>query len=217
MTTTLLCCDTAEMLAQLPPLSASFIHADPPWDYQNWTDTKQGAASAYYDGLSMADIAAHATSAYSVAAKDAYLLVWCTFPKLQEWLCSSQNLGGWQYITGGMWGKTNGLGIGFHVRGDSEPWLLYKKGAPRPQTHMSNLFLAPRIGHSEKPQVALRALVAMAAPPDGLVVDLYAGASASLARACRALGRSYVGAEIDPARHAQALLRLSQQEMLFAS
>jgi hypothetical protein len=41
------------------------------------------------------------------------------------------------------------------------------------------------------------------------VVDLYAGLAPS-ARACLIEGRRYLGAEIDPARHAEALARLAQ-------
>jgi hypothetical protein len=125
---------------------------------------------------------------------------------------AAYKIGGWEYITGGAWGKTNGLGIGFHMRGDSELLLLYKKGSPQPKATVSNFWPTPRIGHSEKPQRALRALISMATQPDGVVLDLYAGASASCARACRALGRRYIGAEIDPTRHAQALRRLSLED-----
>jgi N6-adenosine-specific RNA methylase IME4 len=157
---------------------------------------------------------------------DAYLGVWCTFPKLWEWMQHTPTLhkAGWQYVSGGAWGKTSGgQGVGFHFRGDAEFLLLYKRGKPKPHegSHSNfwltedvsgTLWLADRQGHSEKPQNALRTLVNMVAP-GSLMVDLYAGQSASLARACRALGRRYVGAELDPARHARALVRLSQQEM----
>lgn len=45
--------------------------------------------------------------------------------------------------------------------------------------------------------------------PGDLVVDVFAGL-APLARACYAEGRRYVGAEIDPERHALALVRLAR-------
>lgn len=210
------CQDVSDVLASLPDGCASLVHADPPWGYENWTDTKNGASAAYYDGVSMTDIAGHMAMAYRVAAQDAYLVVWCTWPKLIEWAQHNTTLAqaGWVHITGACWHKTNGLGIGFHVRGDSEPILIYRKGHPKALTTMSNSWQTSRVGHSEKPQVILRDLVQWAVSNGGLVVDLYAGASASLAIACRSLGRRYVGAEIDPQRHALAMMRLSQQEML---
>lgn len=215
------CQDVRAMIAGLPDGCAAFVHADPPWPYEHGNN--QGGVDEQYEGLPEPEIAAHLASLYRVAAPDCYLAVWCTFPKLAEWMAVTP--GKWQYVTGAAWGKTNGLGVGYHFRGDAELLLLlYRKGSPRPlEGSQSNLWvtgdagglvLARRTGHSEKPQIGLRALVNMAAPVGGLVVDCYAGESASLARACRALGRRYVGAEIDPARHARALVRLSQQEML---
>jgi N6-adenosine-specific RNA methylase IME4 len=199
-----------DLMATLAPGSVAFVHLDPPWDYDN--DGVHAAARNHYDGLPVLVIASHMRAAYDLAADNAYCAVWCTFPKLQEWASLDTFTTQWQYITGCAWGKTNGLGVGFHVRGDAEILLLYKKGQPKPQATTSNLWLAPRIGHSEKPQNALRALVSMATQEGDTVLDLYAGASASLARACRALGRNYVGAEIDPARHAEALQRLALEE-----
>lgn len=209
------CADVLTMLASLPDGAAALVMADPPWAYDNGTGV-QGGAQDQYSGLPCETIAQHLAAAYRVAAPDTYLAVWCTFPKLLEWARQDAILAtaGWAYVTGGAWGKTNGMGPGIHWRGDAEILLLYKKGSPRPHSTESNLWLAHRTGHSEKPQTALRALLRMATAPGGLVVDCYAGESASLARACRALGRAYVGAELDPARHARAVARLSQQEML---
>lgn len=101
--------------------------------------------------------------------------------------------------------------MGFHFRGDSELLLLYAKGKPRPVAgSKTNLWLAARPPlHSEKPQLALEALVEMAVPAGGVVLDLYAGESASMALCCRRLGRQYIGAELDLERHrlAQNALR----------
>lgn len=207
------CIDALELVRGIPCASVGMVHADPPWKYSG-TDTARGHAGAYYEGLPESVIAEHLAATFDVVAPNGYLVVWCTFPKLLEWARKDDILRkvGWHYVSGACWGKTNGLGVGYHLRGDSEPVLFYKKGAMLPLTTQSNLWLDRRIGHSEKPQEALRALVRMAVPPDGLVLDLYAGASASMARACRATGRRYLGAEIDPQRHAEALRRLALEE-----
>jgi len=226
------CADALAVVDSLPDGSVAFVHTDPPWIYAGGGPPMglrrnrpniNGVARAYYSGLDEPTIAAHLIAAYRVAASDSYLAVWCTFPKLLEWL--RQDLAPWEYVTGAAWGKTGGAwGVGFHFRGDAELLLLYRKGNPRPIDQASNLWLtedapgalwlADRGKHSEKPQVALRTLISMAAPVGGLVLDLYAGESASMARACQALNRTYIGAENDPARHAIAAARLSQQEML---
>ena len=205
---------------------AQMVAADPPWEYENFGLKKHGAARGHYPGRSVPDVAGDLGWAMDVAALDAYLVVWCTFPKLEEWMlfgspairecrpkAKPNDQRGWRYVSGGAWAKINGLGPGYHWRGDCEPALLYTKGSPLPRTEASNLWMAPRVGHSEKPQLALRRQVCMCTDPGGLVIDLYAGASASLARACRAVGRRYIGAEIDPERHAQALQAYGAQEL----
>lgn len=220
MTIDLRCCDVDDMLRSLPGGCADVVHADPPWNYSGGIPTNtgkggvnvRGYARSIYNCLPESAIQEHLELAYDAAISDCYLLLWCTFPKLSEWLGAYS--GRWRYVTGGAWGKqTGGIGVGFHFRGDAEVLLLYKKGAPQPRNRStSNLWLSDRTGHSEKPQTALRALLNLTTDPSGLVVDLYAGASASMARACRATGRRYIGAEISPQRHATAMLRLSQQE-----
>lgn len=221
------CLSASEMLDKLEGLrpKATLIMADPPWAYRNRGKGVHGAASSQYEGVSLELITNDMIKALEVCELDAYMLVWCTWPKLVEWTTySTERLHnarpkakpieqrGWRYVSGGCWAK-DGMGVGIHWRGDCEPALLYTLGHPQPRTTASNLWKAPKIGHSEKPQLALRRQVAMMTDPGDLVVDLYAGQSASLARACRALGRSYVGAELDPERYEKALRALSQQEM----
>jgi hypothetical protein len=207
------CQDVTAMLAGLPDGCAALLHFDPPWTYDQ--TAVQGNAADQYDCLPVATIADHIAASYRVAAADAYLAIWCTFPKLAEWLQGDGAVrkAGWQYVSGAAWGKSNGQGPGFHFTGDAELLLLYKKGHARPYGGPgTNYWDGRRIGHSEKPQIALQSL-ARIIPPGALVVEGYAGASASMARACRALGRRYVGAEIDEKRWNRAMLRLSQREM----
>jgi N6-adenosine-specific RNA methylase IME4 len=200
------CCDVRDLLADVEPGSVALVHADPPWTYAH---DGEKSANRLYAGLTCADIAGHMTTAHAAAADDCYLMLWVTFPLLGEWM-AAHALMPWNYLTGAAWGKTCGIGVGFHFRGDSEILLVYRKGRPRPlEGSKTNLWLSKRGSHSEKPQVALEAMVRMGAPAGGLVLDPYAGESASLARCCRRLGRRYIGAEIDPDRHARALRRLN--------
>ena len=70
-----------------------------------------------------------------------------------------------------------------------------------------NFYTSKPTGHSEKPIEWQRAMVRRWTDPGGLVLDLYAGL-APMARACKAEGRSYLGAEIDPERHRHAMAKL---------
>jgi len=198
------CCGVADVLAETR--GAALVHADPPWSYDN--EGCQGTAADSYDTITMSEIVAHIDSAFDSAERDSYLLLWCTFPKLVEWLDASSGMR-WTYKSGGAWAKSDGFGVGFHWRGDSEILLLYTKGKPRPLNRLlSNLHIGPRTKHSEKPEPWLRALVAGFCPADGLVLDLYAGL-APMARACKATGRDYLGAEIDEERHRHAMAKLN--------
>jgi hypothetical protein len=207
------CCDVRDLLADVEPGSVAGVIADPPWRYQGDTSGGSGSSGAgdLYPGLGDAAIAHHLGLSYHLCRGSAYLAVWLTWPKLLEWhAATAGEHWPWRYVTGGAWCKSNGFGMGYHHAGDSELWLLYVKGSPRPADgRQTNGVTAPRLGHSEKPQDALDVLVKTVAPAGGLVLDPYAGESASLARCCRRLGRRYIGAEIDPDRHARALRRLN--------
>lgn len=195
-------CDVVELLED-PTLqrSAELVHADPPWSYDR--GDRNGAAEAAYEVLDLGGIVAHVDRAYDLALDGSRLLLWCTFPKLREWFEASRNLR-WRYVSGGAWTK-EGVGVGDHWRGDAEILLMYVKGSPtRPLGVLSNAHHGARLAHSEKPEAWLRAIVAQLTAPGALVIDLYAGL-APLARASRAEGRRYVGAEIDSDRHALAL------------
>lgn len=214
------CCSCDELIASLPIESVDFVHGDPPWAYSRAAPPghgRVGQAGDHYEGLSTDAIARTICSAAPKAKPDTYLALWCTWPMLEEWICAGARASAsslqreavrWRQLTGGSWGKTDARrGIGHHLLGDTEPLLVYRRGAPRPQPPgpISNDWRAPRRNHSAKPLEVLAKIVRWACPPGGLVLDLYAGRSASLARACMLTGRRYLGAEIDPAKHAEAV------------
>lgn len=206
------CCSAEALIASLAPGSVAGVHADPPWAYANGERCGGSGTSGAQDQYSVLDvggIAATLDSTFPLCGPRAYLAVWCTWPKLAEWFAVHDAMR-WRYVTGGCWTKSDGFGMGYHHAGDSEFWLLYVKGSPRPaEGRQTNAVHAPRLGHSEKPQPALDVLVRTLAPKGGLILDPFAGESASLARCCARLGRRYVGAELDPERHERALRRLA--------
>ena len=191
-----------------------FVMADPPWTYTQ--RGVEGAAERSYGVMTLELIVADLTVAYDQCIDNCYLALWVTFPILAEWFEASHKMP-WSYVSGATWGKTNGLGIGFHFRGDAELCLLYRKGAPKPKKVASNLWLASRGRHSVKPALALLHLVEMATDKNDTVLDLYAGESASLALACKRMERNYVGAEADESRHRSAIEVLSQGDLFFGT
>jgi N6-adenosine-specific RNA methylase IME4 len=121
----------------------SVILADPPWGYSNRHEVRRdggrtrfglGVAARYSRGcMSLEDICA--LPVQDVAAQDAYLFLWATWPHLSE---SLQVIEAWgfRYVTCAMvWCKkyTGGAwfrGPGRYVPSNSEPLLLGVRGKP---------------------------------------------------------------------------------------
>jgi N6-adenosine-specific RNA methylase IME4 len=219
-------CSSAELLADQTWGTPDLVAADPPWNYDNAAGgTGTSGSSAVYATMTDEQIADELSAAYRRAAEDCYLAMWVTMPKLGEWMLETATGFPWRYITAGAWGKTGRtmsgagkagrLGMGFHWRGHVELVLLYAKGNPRPRDRSRrNLWLAERLEHSEKPAAALDDILRVGSRPGDLVLELYAGESASLPLSCRRSRRNYVGAELSPARHAKALSRLQRASLV---
>jgi site-specific DNA-methyltransferase (adenine-specific) len=185
-----------------------FIHADPPWLYER--DMGNASPELIYQGLSMEEIVSHLDAAYDCTKKKgARLAVWYTWPKAASWRAAGMAGPRWgEETTGGAWVKTNRVGVGYHWRGQSEPVALFTKGTTgRPHECIINAHCSDPTEHSEKPLAWLREWVRAWTLPGEVVLDLYAG-KAPLARACLLEGRRYLGAEIDPERHEDAMRKL---------
>ena len=120
------------------------IIADPPWGYQNWSERKQGAAAAEYPTLTVSQLCALPVS--ELAAKDCVLLLWGTWPKLNEACLPVMRAWGFRYTTGFPWVKITEVGsslwggieigvqygVGFWARGCTELVLIGKRGKASP-------------------------------------------------------------------------------------
>lgn len=201
------CGDVREMLASVR--GARLIVADPPWRYREAPGVANPEIEGIYDGMSDEDIAAILDTTYDSAADGSHLACWTTWPKLRTWRDAGEAGPRWRFVSGGSWTKTGQVGVGYHWRGQSEPVFLYAKGTVgRCRELLLNAHVSPPTDHSEKPAAWMRAWVEAWTDPGDLVIDVFAGL-APLARVCALTGRRYVGAEIDPDRHALALTRLS--------
>lgn len=203
----------------------TLIYTDPPWAFRSG-NAGHGSARKHYNCMTNADIASDLDAARAIAAPDAYLAVWCTLPKIAEWFRDSAPIFAapaiphaeqWEYASGAMWGKVGRLGVGYQFRGDAEILLLYRRGEIHPLSGQSesNMWLEPRSPiHSEKPRIGMETILRLGSLPETVVIDLYAGESGSMARACRRMHRGYLGAEIDEARARLARRRLAQTELV---
>jgi len=137
------------------------ILADPPWNYNN--TGVEGSAAGQYQTMTDNEIASLPVA--KIAADDSVLLLWATWPKLDVAI-QIVNEWGFRYVTGFPWIKIESLGrslfddqieikpfygVGFWVRGCSEPILIGRRGSPeRPNFDYYGL-LSPNLYHSRKP------------------------------------------------------------------
>ena len=137
------------------------IIADPPWQYGN--DTVKGGAGNHYAMMAPAEL--ERLPVAQLAAPDAVLLLWATWPQLDVAM-SLVTAWSFQYVTGFPWIKLTGepqrsldgetiyepsWGTGYWVRACSEMVLIGRRGNVRhPDGHFLGL-LSPQFRHSRKP------------------------------------------------------------------
>jgi N6-adenosine-specific RNA methylase IME4 len=141
------------------------ILADPPWRFKNWSMGELATRGekwarrngrSPYDVMGTAEIAA--LDVRSLAADDAVLFLWATYPKLKDALAVMEGWGFEYKSVAYTWVKQNPSGKGFHfglgywTRGNPEVCLLGTRGEPkRVSNRVANLMVSPRRDHSRKP------------------------------------------------------------------
>ncbi len=138
------------------------IVADPPWNYAN--AGCRGAAENHYQTMTLADICSLPVE--DLSAPDAVLFLWTTWPQLREGL-EVVKAWGFTYVTGLPWIKIVGhpsvdlwgeliikpqYGVGFWVRGCSEPLLVARRGNVSPASGDLVGLLSENLRHSRKPE-----------------------------------------------------------------
>lgn len=135
-----------------PDKKYNIIYADPPW-YYNRHDSR----GCPYPMLETKDIIKLPVS--DIAAKNCFLFMWATFPRLQEGL-DVINGWGFEYKTIGFnWVKKNKnggwfWGMGNWTRSNSEVCLIGVKGKPkRVRADIHQIIDSPFTEHSKKPNI----------------------------------------------------------------
>ena len=134
------------------------IYADPPWSYQNG-GVPQGGVNAQYKTMTLNEI--KMLPIKEIAEDISVLLLWATFPQLQEAL-EVIKAWGFQYKTLGFsWLKTNKngtpfFGIGYYAKSNQEVCLLGVRGNAHSlvkSNSVSSFVSTLKTKHSEKPQI----------------------------------------------------------------
>jgi N6-adenosine-specific RNA methylase IME4 len=147
--------------------------ADPPWrfiTYDKQTAVKaRGREDIHYLTMTLEEIKALPVA--SLAADDAVLFLWATWPNLLTALAVIEAWG-FTYKTGGFdWMKTTrsgqpAIGMGFWTRANTEPCLLATRGHPkRLHADVRQAILEPRREHSRKPDTVRHRIERLVAGP----------------------------------------------------
>jgi N6-adenosine-specific RNA methylase IME4 len=145
--------------------------ADPPWDFTTYSDAgKDRSPDRHYGTMSLEQIKALPVDA--LAADNAVLFLWSTWPKLLDAIDLTQAWG-FSYKTDAfLWVKQNrsgdGLftGLGYWTRANSEPCLLATRGSPqRLAMDVHQVIMAPVGEHSAKPAEAHERIERLLAGP----------------------------------------------------
>jgi N6-adenosine-specific RNA methylase IME4 len=136
------------------------ILADPPYHFDTYSSKGQGRSpSQHYSTMTVPEIAALPVG--DLAASDAWLFLWVSFPHLPYGL---QLIEAWGFKYSGSafcWVKPNQtkpgwfMGLGHTTRKNAEVCLLGRRGSPhRNAKNVRELIVAPRRQHSRKPDEA---------------------------------------------------------------
>lgn len=135
------------------------ICADPPWQYDNARGTQtrcragrsQVTARGNYPTLSADEIAALPVA--DLADRNCSLYLWVTNPLI---FTAREIVTAWgfRYVTLLTWVKTGAPGLGFSFRGHTEHVVYATRGdvVIAPDKRESNVIVAPRRRHSQKPE-----------------------------------------------------------------
>jgi adenine-specific DNA-methyltransferase len=204
---TILHADCVKALPTLPDKSVDFILTDPP--YLVSYKPRDGRQVCNDDNAAWLKPAF--AEMYRVLAADGYCLTFYGWPHADRFM-QAFRAAGFRPVGHFAFPKPYSSSVG-HVRCQHESAYLLAKGNPRTASPLSDIVAwAENTGNklhpTQKPTSILRPFVESYSPEGGIVLDPFAGSGSTLV-AASALGRSYIGIEIDARYHAVAARRLN--------
>lgn len=135
----------------------NIIYGDPPWSFRTYSDKgKQRSADMHYPTMSKKAI--QDLPIKNLAAKDCVLLLWVTYPTLEEALELIKKWGfkyqtcGFSWIKENKRADTDFMGMGYWTRSNNEICLLATRGKPKRVSASVRQVIRSKIReHSRKP------------------------------------------------------------------
>ena len=147
-------------LSQIPLFKYGLIMADPPWNFDNWSeDGESKNPKAQYSCMDLDAIKKMPVG--HLAAKDCVLWLWATNPLLDK-AFEVMTAWGFQFKTAGHWSKKTkhgkqAFGTGYVLRCAGEPFLIGTMGEPWTSRSVRSVIEGPIREHSRKPEESFAA------------------------------------------------------------
>ena len=135
----------------------NIIYADPPWSFSSWSNKAQKHVTKHYKTMTIEEI--KGLPIQDIAADNAVLCMWATFPNLSLALETIDAWGFTYKTTAFTWVKQNKRnsslfwGMGYYTRSNAEICLLATRGKPlqRLSHKVHSVIVSPVEQHSKKP------------------------------------------------------------------
>ena len=125
---------------KFPPGQFGVILADPPWQYQMYSEKGyEKSPDAHYSCMVLDQIKAMRDDILFSAAPNCVCVMWTVWPMMNQALDLMESWG-FQFKTGGDWNKTTktgkqAFGTGYVLRSATEPFIIGTIGKPRIKNH----------------------------------------------------------------------------------
>jgi len=199
--------DCTQFLPQLPSGIASFALTDPPYLVSYQPRDGRMLSNDNNDAWLIPAFA----EIYRVLTGDAFCLTFYGWPHADRFMRAFRSAG-FRPVGHFAFPKPYVSSVG-HVRCQHECVYLLAKGNPRTSAPLSDVIAwsentGNKLHPTQKPTSILRPFIESYCPPEGAVLDPFAGSGSTL-EAARSLGRRYIGIEIYARFHAAATRRLA--------
>ncbi len=145
---------------EVPLFRYGMIMADPPWQYENWSQAGEGKnAAQHYECRDLEWVKSLPVG--PIAARDCILWLWATNPLLDQ-AFEVIKAWGFEFKTAGHWSKKTAtgkqaFGTGYILRCAGEPFLIATTGDPWSAKNVRSVIEGPVREHSRKPDEAFEA------------------------------------------------------------
>lgn len=209
LTNTVIKADCVKALPMLHDGSVDFILTDPP--YITRYQSRDGRRVPNDDNDKWLRPAF--AQMFRVLRPDSFCVSFYGWPQADKFMAAYRTAG-FRIVGHLMFPKRYASSTRFVQYRHESAYLLAKGNPKQPEKPIADVieweYTGNRYHPTQKPLAALLPLVETFSPTSGTVLDPFAGSGSSLL-AAKALGRSYIGIELDAKYHAIARKRLSQE------